>query len=63
MLPEAVLVRLLGRFGFPKLSAGALDHIKYPVVVDATAFKKATGFHAEHDEVETLRMFRELSTT
>jgi hypothetical protein len=30
------------------------------VVVDGTAFKKATGFKHQHDEVETLRMFREL---
>ena len=59
-IPEPVLVRLLGRFGFPSLPKGALEHIKYPVVVDASAFAKATGFKWEVDEVETLSRYRAL---
>lgn len=59
-LPESVLKQFLGRFGFPRLSPGALDHLKYAVVIDASAFRKATGFQHQHDEVQTLRMFREL---
>jgi UDP-glucose 4-epimerase len=59
-IPEPVLVRLLGRFGFPSLPRGALAHIKYPVVVDAAAFKKETGFKWEVDEVETLSRYRAL---
>lgn len=60
MLPEPVIRALIGRFGFPRLSAGALSHIKFPVVIDATRFKRDTGFAHEHDEGETLRMYRDL---
>jgi UDP-glucose 4-epimerase len=58
-LPEIVLNSILGRMGLPRLPRGALEHIKYAVVVDPAAFKKATGFHHEHDEVATMRAFRE----
>jgi UDP-glucose 4-epimerase len=58
-LPEMVFNRLLGRFGLPRLPPGALAHIKYPVVVDASSFKAATGFVAEVDEVGAMREFRE----
>ncbi len=58
MLPEVVLRQLLGRFGFPNLPPGALEHIKYPIVVDAKAFRAATGFQYEVDEVDVLRRFR-----
>ena len=44
-------------FGFPALSKGALEHLMYPVVVDARAFQKATGFKYEVSEVETLKRF------
>lgn len=60
-LPEPVLVRLFGRFGLPKLPRGAIEHIKYPIVVDAKAFKRVTGFQYQVDEVETLRRFREIA--
>ena len=59
-LPEALLTRMSGRFGFPRLPKGVLEHLKYPVVVDPKAFVAATGFHAEVDEVETLRRYRAL---
>jgi UDP-glucose 4-epimerase len=58
-LPEVVFNFLLGRFGLPRLPPGALGHIKYPVVIDASAFRKATGFTYEVDEVQTMREFRE----
>ncbi|MCL2778973.1 MAG: NAD-dependent epimerase/dehydratase family protein [Polyangiaceae bacterium] len=58
-LPEFVLSASLGRFGFPKLPAGALEHIKYPVTVDDSAFRKTTGFSNTIDEVEAMRAFRE----
>lgn len=61
-LPEPVLRRMIGRFGFPKLPRGALEHLKYPIVVDSRAFKAATGFAPEVDEVETLRRYRALGT-
>ncbi len=58
-LPEFVLSGLLGRFGFPKLPPGAVTHIKYPVVVDARAFREQTGFKHQFDELETLRAYRD----
>jgi UDP-glucose 4-epimerase len=59
-LPEVLMNAMMGRFGFPTLPKGALEHIKYPVVVDASAFKKATGFQWDVDEVETLSRYRSL---
>ncbi len=58
-LPEALLGLLLGRAGLPRLSRGALAHVKYPIVVDGTAFRAATGFSHDFDEVATLRGFAE----
>jgi UDP-glucose 4-epimerase len=57
-VPEFVLQSLIGRFGFPKLPRGALSHIKYPVVVDASAFREATGFQHRYDELATVASFR-----
>ncbi len=57
-LPEPILQAFLGRFGFPLLPMGAIEHLKFPIVVDNKAFKDATGFQYEVDEVETLRRFR-----
>lgn len=56
-IPEPLLVGALGRFGFPKLSRAALQHLKYPIVIDATAFAKATGFVHELDEQRTIADF------
>jgi UDP-glucose 4-epimerase len=60
-LPERVLASLLGRFGFPALPRGALEHIKYPIVVDATAFKASTGFTHEVSEVEALHRYARMT--
>lgn len=57
--PEFLLNLAIGRFGLPSLPPGALGHIKYPVVVDAAAFRAATGFTHAFDEVQTMRAFRE----
>jgi UDP-glucose 4-epimerase len=57
-VPEFILAGLIGRFGFPVLPKGALTHIKYPVVVDARAFRETTGFVHQHDEIETIATFR-----
>ena len=56
-LPEFVIKRILGRGGLPNLPVGALSHIKYPIVVDSSAFKKATGFEYAFDENTTLQAF------
>ena len=58
-LPEALFTALLGRFGFPKLPPGAITHIKYPVVIDGTSFRSATGFTHTIDEVRAVHEFRD----
>jgi UDP-glucose 4-epimerase len=56
-LPEPLLALFLGRAGLPRLSRGALSHIKFPIVVDSSSFKKATGFDHQYDEIETVKTF------
>lgn len=56
-LPMMVLRQLLGRFGLPRLPPGALYHLQYPIVVDARAFREATGFTYRSDEVQTIESF------
>jgi UDP-glucose 4-epimerase len=58
-VPEPLFRLALGRFGLPRLPEGALSHIKYPVVIDATAFRAATGFTHRYDEEQTMREFRD----
>ncbi|HMR04702.1 MAG TPA: SDR family oxidoreductase [Polyangiaceae bacterium] len=57
-VPEVLFRLVLGRFGLPRLPPGALSHIKFPVVVDASAFVEKTGFKHSKDEYETLQDFR-----
>lgn len=56
-LPEALLAVLVGRAGLPRLSRGALAHVKYPIVVDATPFRAATDFAPRFDELTTVRTY------
>jgi len=56
-LPEGLLARALGRFGLPRLPRGALEHVKYPVVIDSSEFRAATGFAPEFDEDHTIADF------
>jgi len=56
-LPEVALASLLGRAGLPRLSRGALAHIKYPIVVDAALFRRETGFQHQFDELATVHSF------
>ncbi len=58
-IPEVVFAMMLGRFGLPKLPHGALEHIKYPVTVDGSAFKKATGFEHQYDERGAIKAYRD----
>jgi UDP-glucose 4-epimerase len=62
-LPEFVVAAMLGRIGLPKLPTGALGHVKYPVVVDARAFRQATGFVNAHDEIAAVHAFRDAFPT
>ncbi|WNG19561.1 SDR family oxidoreductase [Cystobacter fuscus] len=58
-LPLAVLRQLIGRFGLPRLPPGALNHLKYPIVVDARSFQAATDFRHQYDEIQTVQSFLE----
>lgn len=57
-VPESIFRGLMGRFGFPYLPPGAVDHVKYPVVVDGRAFREATGFEHRYDEDDAMTGFR-----
>jgi UDP-glucose 4-epimerase len=57
-VPEPLFRFALGRFGLPRLPPGAVEHLKFPVVIDASAFRQATGFHHQYDEDRTLSEFR-----
>ena len=57
-VPEPVFAFALGRFGLPPLPTGALSHVKYPVVVDSSAFREATGWTHQFDEVQCMESFR-----
>ena len=56
-LPEPLLAMLVGRAGLPRLPRGALAHVKYPIVVDGTPFRNATGFAERVDELTTVQTF------
>ncbi len=56
-VPEPLMNVTLGRFGLPRLPRGAIDHLKYPIVIDSAAFRKATAFVPEHDERDAMRDF------
>ena len=57
-IPEPLYERMSGHFGLLKLPSGATNHIKFPVVVDNSAFREATGFEHRYDEVRTIESFR-----
>lgn len=56
-LPEPLVRVLLGRLGLPALPKGAVQHIKFPIVVEARAFREATGYRHAVNEVEVLRRY------
>lgn len=57
-VPEIFLRAVFGRFGLPQLPPGAVEHLKYPVVVDDSSFRTATGFNHRYDEDQTIAAFR-----
>lgn len=57
-IPEPIFTRLLGRFGISKLPRDAVNHVKYPIVLDSARFEEATGFAHTFDEVQTMEAFR-----
>jgi UDP-glucose 4-epimerase len=58
-VPEFLFRFAVGRFGLPNLPRGALEHVKYPVVIDGTPYREATGFDHRYDEAQTMAGFRE----
>ena len=58
VLPSSLLPRFNGRLGLPRLPAGAMNHLKWPVTIDDSAFREATGFEHRFDEDETMASFR-----
>lgn len=58
-MPEPILRRALGRWGFPRLPSGAIPHLKYPVIVDDGAFRSATGFSHRYDDAAVVSGFRD----
>jgi UDP-glucose 4-epimerase len=58
-VPEPLYRLALGRFGLPRLPRGAVEHVKFPVVVDGTAFRQATGYEHQFDEDQTMAAFRQ----
>jgi UDP-glucose 4-epimerase len=59
-VPEVVMRLIFGRFGLPQLPPGAVAHLKYPVVIDDSSFRAATGFTHTYDEDATIAAFRSL---
>jgi UDP-glucose 4-epimerase len=58
-IPEPLFPHIIGRFGLPHLPPGAASHIKHPIVVDASAFREATGFKHRHDAHSVMTAFRQ----
>ncbi len=56
-VPEPLFAMALGRFGMPELPRGAIEHIKYPIVVDSAPFVRETGFAHRYDENATFRSY------
>ncbi len=57
-VPELLLRAAFGRFGLPRLPPGAVAHLKYPVVIDDSAFRAATGYTHRHEVDDTIEDFR-----
>lgn len=57
-VPATMINLGLGRLALPNLPRAAIDHLKYPIVVDSDAFKRATDYQHRYDERETIDAFR-----
>ena len=57
-IPGPLYPSVLGRFGFPYLPDDAIAHVKYPIVIDNTAFVEATGFEPRYTAKQTMEGFR-----
>ena len=57
-LPESLFALALSRMPSLRLSRGAVDHLKYPVLIDDRPFREATGFCHRLDQETTIASFR-----
>jgi UDP-glucose 4-epimerase len=57
-VPELAFTLLRGRFGLPKVAAGAVNFIKHPCLIDGDRFREATSFVPAHDLRDTARSMR-----
>lgn len=57
-IPEPLYESMTGHMGLIKLPSGAVNHIKFPVVVDDAEFREKTGFSHKFSEVRTVQSFR-----
>ena len=57
-VPEPLIGRVLGKFGFPALPKGSVNHLKYPIVIDDSEFRRRTDFKPAFDEIQTMEAFR-----
>ena len=53
-VPEPLYRLALGRFGLPHVAEGALSIVKYPIVIDSTAFQRRAEFRHRYDEQSTI---------
>jgi UDP-glucose 4-epimerase len=60
-VPEPMVNFLLKRMKLPMLPTGALQHIKFPILVDNRAFLEATGFNFNYDVDATMAAFKRAS--
>lgn len=60
-VPELLLRLAFGRFGLPQLPPGAVAHLKYPVVIDDSSFRAATGYNHKNDEDQSIAAFRSVA--
>ncbi|MEZ4286689.1 MAG: SDR family oxidoreductase [Polyangiales bacterium] len=56
--PEPLFPHVVGRFGLSYLPPDAVNHIKYPIVIDNSAFVEATGFEPKFSAKQTMEGFR-----
>lgn len=57
-MPAAAISAVQGRLGFSKLAGGAARHLRYPIVIDGSAFAEATGWRHRFDELQCVDAFR-----
>lgn len=57
-VPDILYPIVTGHLGLPRMPAGAVSHVKYPIVISSDLFERATGFRPEFDEVKAMESYR-----